>query len=73
MYYESMTMTQIEDANGTTAEVSDLGPHVELSVTGSDPRYDVATVSVVLTPRQARLLAQQLLAQADASEYGDEG
>lgn len=64
-------MTQIEDTAGNTAEVVDLGEHVELSVTGSDPAYDLATVSLVLTPRQARAIARQLLEQADAAEYGE--
>lgn len=62
----------IEDTAGNTAEVSRSAGGVELSATGTDPAYDLATVSLVLTPRQARALAQQLLAEADAAEYADE-
>jgi hypothetical protein len=63
-----MGMTQIEDTAGNTAELDDLGEHVEL--TCSDETRNVC-VSLVLTPRQARALARQLLEQADASEYGE--
>lgn len=63
-----MTQTMIEDENGTTAEVATLGGNVELNLTDEDH-----CLSLVLTPRQARALARQLLAQADAEEYGDEG
>jgi hypothetical protein len=63
-----MGMTQIEDINGDTAEVSGLGEHVEL--TCSDETRNVC-VSLVLTPRQARAIARQLLEQADAAEYGE--
>jgi phosphate uptake regulator len=61
-----MGMTQIEDINGDTAEVNGLGEHVELSVSDDDH-----TCSLVLTPRQARAIARQLLEQADAVEYGE--
>lgn len=60
-------MTQIEDTAGTTAEVADLGEDVELALTGADG----TAVSLVLTPRQARALAVQLLQQADEAEYGE--
>jgi hypothetical protein len=59
-------MTQIEDTAGNTAEVNGLGPDVELSISDDDH-----ACSLVLTPRAARALARQLLAQADASEYGE--
>jgi hypothetical protein len=62
-----MMMQQIEDANGTTAEVATLGGNVELNLTDEDH-----CLSLVLTPRQARALARQLLQQADAEEYGEE-
>jgi hypothetical protein len=65
MYTRSMT--QIEDTAGNTAEVSDLGEHVELT-TGDE--VSNVYISLVLTPRQARALARQLLQQADESEYG---
>ena len=73
-----MGMTQIEDTAGNVAEVGQLGPNVELSASSFntldiDPAYDSTTVSLVLTPRQARALARQLLAEADAAEYDDEG
>lgn len=61
-----MMMQQIEDANGTTAEVASLVGEVELNLTGE------ACESIRLTPRQARALARQLLAQADIEEYGEE-
>lgn len=54
-------MTQIEDTAGNTAEVGDLGEHVELTCSDDDH-----AMSLVLTPRQARALARQLLEQADA-------
>ena len=66
-----MGMTQIEDTAGTTAEVADLGANVDLSLTAGDYHVDedgVVTVSIALTPRQARALARQLLAQADDAE-----
>lgn len=69
-------MTQIEDTAGTTAEVSIAAAGVELSVAGQPDFTDedgTVTMSLVLTPRQARALARQLLAQADAEEYGEEG
>ena len=69
-----MGMTQIEDTAGTTAEVADLGANVDLSLTASDYYTDeagVVTVSIALTPRQARALARQLLAQADDAEDED--
>lgn len=61
-----MNMTQIEDTAGNTAEVNDLGETVELAVEDAEH-----VVSLVLTPRQARALARQLLEQADATEYGE--
>ena len=69
-----MGMTQIEDTAGTTAEVADLGANVDLSLTAGDYHVDedgVVTVSIALTPRQARALARQLLAQADDAEGED--
>lgn len=66
-----MGMTQIEDTEGSTAEVSALGKHVELTTTAQAWDAEEICVSLVLTPRQARALAQQLLAQADATEYGE--
>jgi hypothetical protein len=60
-----MGMTQIEDTAGNTAEVVDLGEHVELTFSDDDH-----ACSLVLTPRQARAIARQLLEQADAAEYG---
>lgn len=59
-------MTMIEDINGDTAEVSVLGDNVEL--TSSDEDH---ALSLVLTPRQARALAVQLLKGANAAEYGE--
>ena len=67
-----MTTTQIEDANGTTAEVASLGGEVELNLTSSDNGYNEGCVSGVLTPRHARALARQLLQQADIEEYGED-
>jgi type II secretory pathway component GspD/PulD (secretin) len=74
-----MSMTQtgiIEDANGTTAEISTAADGVELAISGTEyfisDEDNCVSVSLVLTPRQARALARQLLAQADATEYGDE-
>jgi hypothetical protein len=61
-------MTQIEDTEGNVAEVNGLGENVELSLSDEDH-----CMSLVLTPRQARALARQLLAQADATEYGEDG
>jgi hypothetical protein len=61
-----MGMTQIEDTAGNTAEVNDLGETIELAVEDAEH-----VVSLVLTPRQARALARQLLEQADATEYGE--
>lgn len=72
----TMSMTQIEDTAGTTADVNNLGEDVELTIAAMDYYIDdedgMVTVSQRLTPRQARALARQLLAQADAAEYGDE-
>jgi flagellar biosynthesis/type III secretory pathway M-ring protein FliF/YscJ len=67
-------MTQIEDTAGTTAEVSTAQGGVELAISATEyfvDDEDVASVSLVLTPRQARALARQLLEQADATEYGE--
>lgn len=71
-------MTQIEDTAGTTAEVTrGGGTGIELAITASLAEYFVSeedgsvTVSLMPTPQQARALARQLLAQADASEYGE--
>lgn len=71
-------MTQIEDNAGVTAEVSTAAGGVELALTAPGTECFVSdedgviTSSIVMTPRQARALARQLLAQADAEEYGDE-
>jgi hypothetical protein len=43
-----------------------LGEHVELTFSDDDH-----ACSLVLTPRQARAIARQLLEQADAAEYGE--
>jgi hypothetical protein len=64
-------MTQIEDIAGNTAEVNDLGETVELTTTVQAWDAEEICVSLVLTPRQARALALQLLEQADATEYGE--
>jgi hypothetical protein len=66
-----MGMTQIEDIAGNTAEVNDLGETVELTTTVQAWDAEEICVSLVLTPRQARALALQLLEQADATEYGE--
>lgn len=65
-------MTQIEDTAGNTAEVNGLGPNVELTTTVQAWDAEEICVSLVLTPRQARALARQLLEQADVTEYGVE-
>lgn len=71
-----MTTTQIEDADGNTAEVSTARGEIELAIGGVPGYVDAETgeisISLIMTPRQARALARQLLAQADATEYGDE-
>ena len=67
-----MTMMQIEDAIGTTAEINPFGADVELNLTSEGRRAGLTSVSIVLTPRQARALARQLLEQADAAEYGED-
>lgn len=73
-----MTTKQIEDANGTTADLNNLGETVEVAICAEATEYYIddedgtMTVSLVLTPRLARALARQLLAQADATEYGEE-
>ena len=72
-----MSMTQIEDTAGNVAETINNGGVVELAVSIGEYSIDdedgMVSASLVLTPRQARALARQLLAQADAVEYGDEG
>lgn len=62
-------MKQIEDNEGNTAELADLGGgRTELAVTADD-----ACISLVLTPRQLRALARQMLQAADEQEGEDEG
>lgn len=73
-----MGMTQIEDIAGNVAEtINNGGGVVELAVSIGEYSIDdedgMVSASLLLTPRQARALARQLLAEADAAEYDDEG
>jgi hypothetical protein len=67
--------TQIEDSRGAVAEVIGEGGEVEMSVAAADFSIDegdgMVSLSLIMTPRRARLLARLLLQAADEQD-GDE-